>query len=41
MRNAGVSFLGLSGRGTVAFLDAEILRGAKLIAQLNQDGMRH
>ena len=41
MRAAGVSFLGLSGRGTIAFLDTEILRGAKLIARLNDDGMRH
>ncbi len=40
MRAAGVSFMGLSGRGALAFLDAEILRNAKLIALLNQDGMR-
>lgn len=41
MRAAGVNFLGLSGRGTVAFLDSEILRGAKSIAQLNEEGMRN
>jgi tripartite-type tricarboxylate transporter receptor subunit TctC len=41
MRAAGVSFLGLSGRGTLAFLDSEILRGAKLIALLNAEGMRN
>ncbi|HET7031619.1 MAG TPA: tripartite tricarboxylate transporter substrate binding protein [Casimicrobiaceae bacterium] len=41
MRAAGVSFLGLSGRGTQAFLDTEILRGAKLIAQLSNEGMRN
>ena len=40
MQAIGVSFMGLSGRGTLAFLDAEFLRGAKLIAQLNEDGMR-
>lgn len=40
MRAAGVSFIGLSGRGTLAFLDTEFLRGAKLIAQLNEEGMR-
>jgi len=41
IRAAGVSFLGLSGRGTQAFLDAEILRGAKRIAQLSDEGMRN
>jgi tripartite-type tricarboxylate transporter receptor subunit TctC len=41
MRAAGVNFLGLSGRGTVAFLDTEILRGAKAIALLNDEGMRN
>ena len=41
MRAAGISFMGLSGRGTVAFLDTEILRGAKLIAALNEEGMRN
>ena len=41
MRASGVAFLGLSGRGTQAFLDAEILRGAKLIAQLSEEGMRN
>ena len=40
-RSAGASFLGLSGRGTVAFLDDEILRYAKLIAALNQEGSRN
>ena len=41
MRAAGVSFLGLSGRGTQAFLDSEILRGAMLIARLSDEGMRN
>jgi len=41
MRESGISFLGLSGRGTQAFLDAEILRGAKLIALLGDEGMRN
>ena len=41
MREAGVSFLGLSGRGALAFLDTEILHGAKLIAQLSEEGMRN
>jgi len=40
MRAAGVSFMGLNGRGALAFLDSEILRNAKQIALLNQDGMR-
>jgi hypothetical protein len=40
MRAAGVSFMGLSGRGALAFLDTEILRNAKQIALLNQEGMR-
>lgn len=40
MQAAGLSFMGLSGRGTFAFLDTEFLRWAKLIAQLNEDGMR-
>lgn len=41
IRSVGASFMGLSGRGTVAFLDAEILRYAKLIAALNQEGSRN
>jgi tripartite-type tricarboxylate transporter receptor subunit TctC len=41
MHEAGVSLLGLSGRGALAFLDAEILRGAKLIALLSEEGMRN
>lgn len=40
MRAAGVSFMGLSGRSALSFLDSEILRSAKQIALLNQDGMR-
>jgi len=40
MRAAGVSFMGLSGRGALSFLDSEILLNAKQIALLNQDGMR-
>ncbi|MEO8303260.1 MAG: tripartite tricarboxylate transporter substrate binding protein [Betaproteobacteria bacterium] len=41
VRSAGASFVGLSGRGALAFLDAEILRYAKLIATLNQEGGRN
>ena len=40
MRGAGVSFMGLGGRGALAFLDSEILRSAKQIAQLSEEGMR-
>ena len=40
MRATGVSFMGLSGRGALSFIDSEILRSAKQIALLNQDGMR-
>jgi tripartite-type tricarboxylate transporter receptor subunit TctC len=40
MRAAGLTFMGLSGRGTVAFLEAEFIRNAKLIATLNEEGQR-
>ena len=40
MRAAGMSYMGLSGRGTTAFLEAEFLRLAKLIGTLNQEGQR-
>ena len=40
LRAAGLTFMGLSGRGTVAFLEAEFLRDAKLIATLNEEGQR-
>lgn len=41
MRAAGASVMGLSGRGTRDFLDAELLRNARLIAALNQEGLRN
>jgi tripartite-type tricarboxylate transporter receptor subunit TctC len=37
MRAAGLSFMGLSGSGTRAFVEAEFLRNAKLIARLSED----
>jgi len=40
MRAAGLSFMGLSGSGTRVFVEAEILRSAKLIARLNDEGLR-
>jgi hypothetical protein len=40
LRAAGLSFLGLSGRGTRAYLDQEFLRNATLIATLNDEGVR-
>jgi tripartite-type tricarboxylate transporter receptor subunit TctC len=41
MRAAGMSFMGLSGREALAFLESDILRSARLIATLNQDGQRN
>jgi hypothetical protein len=32
--------MGLSGTGTMAFLESEFLRNAKLIGLLNDDGLR-
>lgn len=40
MRAAGATYIGLSGRGTTAFVDREFLRIAKLIARLNDEGVR-
>ena len=40
LRAAGLTFMGLSGRGTKAFLEAEFLRNAKVIAKLNDEGLR-
>ena len=40
MRAAGLTFLGLSGAGTRAFVEADFLRSAKLIARLNEEGWR-
>jgi tripartite-type tricarboxylate transporter receptor subunit TctC len=40
LRAAGLTFMGLSGRGTITFLEAEFLRNAKLIATLNEEGQR-
>jgi tripartite-type tricarboxylate transporter receptor subunit TctC len=36
MRAAGLTFMGLSGSGTRAFVEADFLRSAKLIARLNE-----
>ena len=40
MRAAGLTFMGLSGSGTRAFVEADFLRNAKLIARLNEEGLR-
>lgn len=40
MRAAGLTFMGLSGAGTRAFVESEFLRYAKLIAKLNDEGLR-
>lgn len=40
MRAAGLTYMGLSGSGTLAFVEADFLRNAKLIARLNQEGLR-
>lgn len=40
MRAAGLSFIGLSGAGTRAYVEAEFLRTARLIARLNAEGVR-
>ncbi|MEO8506203.1 MAG: tripartite tricarboxylate transporter substrate binding protein [Betaproteobacteria bacterium] len=40
MRAAGLTYLGLSGRGTRAFVEEEFLRSARLIAKLNDEGQR-
>lgn len=40
LRATGLTFMGLSGLGTIAFLEAEFLRNAKLIGLLNDEGLR-
>jgi tripartite-type tricarboxylate transporter receptor subunit TctC len=40
MRAAGLTFMGLSGSGTRVYVEAEFLRNAKLIAKLNDEGLR-
>jgi tripartite-type tricarboxylate transporter receptor subunit TctC len=40
MRAAGLAYMGLSGSGTRVFVEAEFLRHAKLIAKLNDEGLR-
>ncbi len=40
LRAAGLEFLGLSGNGTRAYVEGEFLRNAKLIANLNDEGVR-
>ena len=40
MRAAGLSFMGLSGAGTRAFVESEFLRNAKLIARLSEEGWK-
>ena len=41
MRAAGLMFMGLSGAGTRAYVEAELIRNAKLIARLNDEGRRN
>lgn len=41
IRAAGLTFLGLSGRGAIAYVEADFLRNAKLIAALNEEGQRN
>ena len=41
MRAAGLAFMGLSGSGTRLYVEAEVLRSAKLIAKLNDEGLRN
>ena len=40
MRASGLKFLGLSGAGTRAYVEADFLRNAKLIARLSEEGLR-
>jgi tripartite-type tricarboxylate transporter receptor subunit TctC len=40
MRAAGLAYMGLSGSGTRSFVESEMLRSAKLIARLNEEGGR-
>lgn len=40
MRASGLRFLGLSGAETRAFVEADFLRNAKLIAKLSEEGLR-
>ncbi len=40
LRAAGITFTGLSGTGTRAYVENEFLRVAKLIGRLNDEGMR-
>ncbi len=40
MRAAGLTFMGLSGAGTRVYVESELVRNAKLIARLNDEGRR-
>jgi tripartite-type tricarboxylate transporter receptor subunit TctC len=40
MRAAGLSYMGLSGRGALSFVEAEFIHNAKLIAKLSDEGQR-
>jgi len=40
LRLAGLTFMGLSGSGTIAFVETDFLRNAGLIAKLNEEGQR-
>lgn len=40
LRGTGLTLLGLSGRDIRAFLETEVVRHAKLIARLNDEGLR-
>jgi tripartite-type tricarboxylate transporter receptor subunit TctC len=41
LRETGIAFKGLSGGAALAFLDSEIVQGAKRIAQFSEEGMRN
>ena len=40
LRAAGLTFMGLGARASIAFLESEFLRDAKLIAALSEEGQR-
>jgi tripartite-type tricarboxylate transporter receptor subunit TctC len=40
IRAAGLTYMGLAGSSAKAFLEAEFIRNAKLIAKLNEEGQR-
>jgi hypothetical protein len=40
MRAAGLTYMGLSGRGARSFVETEFIHNAKLIAKLSDEGQR-